>query len=370
MKKLLLTLLLSLLFVFSAGTVHAATSTSSTVLNETTDKYFHGTVMTIVRDGTDETGDSFQDVRVHIDSGDLKGVEKEIRVVDSADQKSRVLGLGDTVIVLESAGLDGKQNFAVMDLYRFPKVVILVAIFFLIILWVVGRRRGILSILALAWSIAILMFFIVPRIAHGSNPFVVSILGAFFIVIVSIVLAHGFNRRTIIASVGTLITLVLSVVIAYLSIKFTRSFGMGTEDAQFLLSSPLGDVNLGGILLAGIIIGTLGVLDDVTTGQAAAVEEIHDANKSLSVRELYKRGMSVGKEHIIALVNTLVLAYAGASLPVLLLLSIYVQPIWVTLSSEMIVEEIVRTMSGSVSLILAVPITTYLAALVIGSKEK
>ncbi len=345
--------------------VHAETSTPSVV----SDAYYHGTVMTIVRTGTDETGDPFQDVRVRLDSGNLKGQEKEIRVVDSADQKSRTMSLGDKVIVLENTGLDGKPNFAVMDFYRFPRIIIVLLLFFFIIITVVGRRRGILSILALLWSVAVLMFFIVPRIAQGGSPFLISCVGAFLIVVVSIVLAHGFNRRTIIASVGTVMTLLLSVVIAYVSIKFTRSFGMGTEDAQFLLG-PLGNVNLSGILLAGIIIGTLGVLDDVTTGQAAAVEEIYEANKSLSVGELYKRGMSVGKEHIIALVNTLVLAYAGASLPVLILLSIYSQPIWVTLSSEMIVEEIVRTMSGSVSLILAVPITTYLAALVIGAKEK
>ncbi|OGH66581.1 MAG: hypothetical protein A3B90_00920 [Candidatus Magasanikbacteria bacterium RIFCSPHIGHO2_02_FULL_41_13] len=371
MKKLLFAFLFSLLFTFF-GTflVHAETTNTSTLSTSSVDKYFRGTVMTIVRDGSNEVGDSFQDLRVHIDSGDLKGGEKEIRVIDSADQKSRVLGLNDKVIVLQSTDLDGKESFAVMDLYRFPKVMILLAIFFFIILWVVGRRRGLLSLLALGWSVAVLMLFIVPQIAHGANPFLVSVTGAFFIVIVSIALGHGLNRRTIIASVGTLITLVLSVVIAYLSIKFTRSFGMGSEDAQFLLSSPLGEIDLSGVLMAGIIIGTLGVLDDVTTAQAAAVEEIHFANKSLSVRELYKRGMSVGKEHIIALVNTLVLAYAGASLPVLLLLSIYVQPIWVTLSSEMIVEEVVRTLSGSVSLILAVPITTYLAAFVIGSKEK
>ena len=214
------------------------------------------------------------------------------------------------------------------------------------------------------------MFFIVPRIVHGSNPFFISVIGAFFIVTVSILLGHGWNRRMIVASVGTFITLLLSVVLAYVSIKFTRLFGMGSEDAQFLLSSPLGAVDLRGVLMAGILIGTLGVLDDVTTAQSAAVEEIHEANKSLTVKELYKRGMSVGKEHIIAVVNTLVLAYAGASLPVLLLLSIYVQPLWVTLSSEMIVEEIVRTLSGSISLIMAVPITTYLAAIVVGAKEK
>lgn len=369
-KKFFLTFIFSILFIFgNISLVRADTSTLANPL-DAQDAFFHGTVMTIVRSGVEDNNDPYQDVRVHLDSGVRKGEEKEIRVVNTGDQKSNVLGLGDRVIVLENTGPDGNRSFSVMDMYRFPQVLTILGIFFLIILIVVGRRRGFLSILALAWSVAVLMLFIVPRIAHGGNPFYISTIGAFLIVVISIFLAHGFNRRTIVASIGTVITLLLSVVLAYLSIKFTRAFGMGSEDAQFLLSSPLGAIDLRGVLMAGIIIGTLGVLDDVTTSQAAAVEEIHEANKNLPVAELYRRGMSVGKEHIIALVNTLVLAYAGTALPVLLLLSIYSQPIWVTLSSEMIVEEIVRTLSGSVSLIMAVPITTYLMAMIVGAKEK
>jgi len=335
-----------------------------------TEKFYRGEIMTIVRTGTDLVGDPFQDVRIQFQSGELNGTEREIHVVNTASQKTQHLGIGDKVVLLQNTAPDGTVQFSVIDLYRLPKMILLIVVFFAVILWVVGWKRGISSIVGLCWSILILMFFIVPKLAVGSSPLLISTLGAFFIVIFSIILAHGFNRRTIVASIGTVVTLIFSVLLSVASTKFTRLFGMGSEDAQFLLSSPLGAIDLSGLLMAGIIIGTLGVLDDVTTSQSAAVEEIHHANKHLSVKELYKRGMSVGKEHIIALVNTLVLAYAGAALPVLLLLSIYNQPLWVTLSSEMIGEEIVRTLSGSLSLILAVPITTGLAALLAGVKEK
>jgi len=364
-----------LVFTFCGAmfsSTHAQVSTSSVpgeISSGTEGKFSRGKVMTIVRTGNDEVGDRFQDVRILFLSGALEGTEREIHVVNTVSQESQILKVGDKVILLQTASPDGSTQFSVIDLYRLPKIIFFVLIFFAIILWVVGVKRGLFSLVGLCWSIVVLMFFIVPKIASGSSPLLISTLGAFAIVVFSIILAHGLHRRTIVASIGTFVTLIFSVLLAVMSTKFTRLFGMGSEDAQFLLSSPLGAIDLSGLLMAGIIIGTLGVLDDVTTSQAAAVEEIHQANKTLSVRELYKRGMTVGKEHIIALVNTLVLAYAGAALPILLLLSIYSQPIWVTLSSEMIGEEIVRTLSGSISLILAVPITTGLAAFFAGVKE-
>lgn len=335
------------------------------------ENFYRAEVTTIVNTGIDENlGDPFQDVRVRFLSGPFEGTEKDIHVVQSPGQKAQKLDVEDTVIVLESMRGDGSVDFAVMDLYRFPKVIWLVLIFVGVVLLALGLKRGASSILGLLSSILVLIFWIVPQIAKGNSPFLVTLFGAFLIVTFSVFLSHGLRRQTFVASISTLITLVISIFIALMSIKFTRVFGFGTESAQFLIGSPVGTIDLRGLLLSGIIIGTLGVLDDVTMSQSAAVEEIHRANKMLSLKELYKRGMAVGKEHIIALVNTLVLAYAGAALPVLLLLSIYSEPLWVTLSSEMIVEEIVRSISGSFSLILAVPITTFLAAYILAFQYK
>jgi uncharacterized membrane protein len=145
--------------------------------------------------------------------------------------------------------------------------------------------------------------------------------------------------------------------------------GNGTEDAFFLQANSL-KINLQGVFLSGIIIGVLGVLDDVTTGQSAAVEELHFANPTLGFSELYRRGLSVGREHIASLVNTLVLAYTGVSFPFLLLYgSRQLQPLWVTLNGNFIAEEIVRTLVGSSVLVIAVPLTTLLAAYYYGRKR-
>jgi uncharacterized membrane protein len=137
---------------------------------------------------------------------------------------------------------------------------------------------------------------------------------------------------------------------------------MGSEEAFYLQFAPGASINLRGLLLGGIIIGVMGILDDITTAQTAVVEQIYHANPTLSARELYQRGSIVGREHILSLVNTLVLAYTGASLPLILLFKIYERPAWVTLNSEIIMEEIIRMLVGSITLIIAVPITTFIAA--------
>lgn len=370
MKKIIFSILFLFGICVPSSSLYAQSEvvTSSVQMIEE-EHFFRAEVMTIVRSSKDEMGDDFQDVRIRFQSGDLKGTETEVHVVHTAMQDSQRLGVGDKVILLQNKSPNGQMQFSIVDLYRLPKIIFLALAFFVVVLVVIGKKRGLFSLLGLCSSIAIIMFFIVPQISSGGSPLFIAGIGSFLIVTLSILLAHGMNRRTLVAMIGTLITLTFALFLAILTTKFTRLFGMGSEDAQFLLSSPLGALDLRGILMAGILIGTLGVLDDVTTSQSAAVDEIHLANKTLGMKELYKRGMSVGKEHIIALVNTLVLAYAGAALPVLILLSIYEQPLWVTLSSEMIGEEIVRALAGSVSLILAVPITTGLAAFIAHIKE-
>jgi uncharacterized membrane protein len=158
------------------------------------------------------------------------------------------------------------------------------------------------------------------------------------------------------------ITFTITAIMAVSFVKIASLFGLGTEEAMFIVGDARIKINMQGILLGGIIIGTLGVLDDITTSQAAAIDEINKANPKLTMYQLYKHGTSIGKEHIASLINTLALAYVGAALPLLLLFSINQgTPLWVIVNSEYIAEEIVRTMIGSLSLVLAVPITTILA---------
>jgi uncharacterized membrane protein len=188
------------------------------------------------------------------------------------------------------------------------------------------------------------------------------LIGTILISIVSLLVAHGRSERIYIALVSTLFTIGIAFGLASIAIHIAQLFGNGTEEAFYLQSAPLTPIDLRGLLLGGMIIGLLGVLDDCATAQAAAVDEIYSANPSFTWMELYRRGMSVGREHITALVNTLALAYAGASLPLLLLFVAYPQPWWVTLNSEPMAEELVRTLVGSVGLLFAVPLTTIIAA--------
>jgi uncharacterized membrane protein len=187
--------------------------------------------------------------------------------------------------------------------------------------------------------------------------------GSFAIVLVSLYLAHGFNKRTSVALLSTILVLFLAIGLSFLFVSATMLHGNGSEEAIYLQINPGQNINLQGLLLGGIILGALGVLDDITTGQAAAVDEIHKANPSLSRKELYKRGLSIGHEHIASLINTLALAYAGVALPLFLLFSLnHAAPFWTLLNSEGVAEEIVRTLVGSTVLVLAVPISTHFAA--------
>jgi len=226
-----------------------------------------------------------------------------------------------------------------------------------------GRKHGLSALLGLGVSLAILAYFIVPQIIQGRDPLLVSLVGSYSIAFLSIVVAHGIKKRTLVALVSTFITLGAAAGFAILFVSAARLFGTGTEEAVLLQLGPLEDINIQGLLLGGILIGTLGVLDDITTAQAAAIDELKKANPSLDFRALYRHGIDIGREHIAALINTLVLAYAAVSLPMFLLFSLYrTQPIWVVLSSDRVAEEIIRTLVGSSALILAVPITTVLAA--------
>lgn len=309
----------------------------------------------------DENG-IVQDVRLKINSGEEEGKFVELQHGNmfsiTEDQKVQE---GQSVVL--SKGTSGEiTQYQIQDHFRLPGVMLILFLFLATVLFF-GRKKGLMSLVGLSLTIVVLVFFMIPAIASGMNPFLVSLGGAFVITLFSLYLAHGFQKRTTIALMSTLITLVIAAILATVFANLTSLTGSGSEDAFYLTFGELAHIDLKGLLLGGIIIGALGVLDDITTAQSAAVEEIHKANTKLSRKELYKRGISVGNEHIASLVNTLVLAYAGASFPLLMLLSTDgIQPLWVTLNKEYMVEEIVRTLVGSAALIFAVPITTWLAA--------
>jgi len=329
--------------------------------------FSRGKVLEILATDQTEIGgysETYQKVRIELI--DKQVIEADY-ILPLGAGTDRLLTTDLSVVVARQAGEGGVQ-YTVTDFYRLPSLLFIIGLFVVVIM-VFSGIRGVTALAGLGFSIWLLLYYVVPSIAQGADPMTISLISSVVIAGIALYLAHGFNRRTTLSLVSTLITLSLSVVTAISFVSVTRLFGLGSEASIDIQYGALKDVNLKGLLLAGIIIGALGVLDDITTAQTAAIEEIHKANNTLGFHELYLRGMSVGREHITSLVNTLALAYAGASLPMLLLFTVYQQPLWVTLNSEHIVEEVVRTVVGSFALTLAVPISTLIAAYWYGQKS-
>ncbi len=339
-----------------------------TSTQELPDVYSRAKVVKILETGTtqlDGQPQEYQKLQLEILNGDEKG--KQISINNGLDY---VVGTfqkykeGETVVVAKSPNSPGanKDFYYITDRYRANDLIFVTLIFFALAIYF-GRKRGFTSIIGMLFSVLVIFYFIIPHITKGSDPLWTCIAGAVAIILLSLYLSHGFNRRTTIALVSTLLALGLAIIIDVAFVHIAKLAGNGTEEAFYLQFDSF-NINLQGLLLGGIIIGVLGVLDDVTTGQAAAIEEIYDANNSLTFADLYRKGLSVGREHIASLINTLVLAYVGASFPLLLLYSTQkLQPLWVTMNSNFIAEEIVRTLVGSSVLVIAVPLTTLLAAL-------
>ncbi|MDO8435301.1 MAG: YibE/F family protein [bacterium] len=352
-----------LLFFLSVSAAYAAPALDTS--SDPPDEFFRGRVLSVVKEGQEDIAGythRYQLLRIKALTGSDKGKEFEIENggILPTDELQRAK-LGETVVVLKTQQ-QGETTYSMVDTYRLPSLVIVTLIFLvLVLIW--GRLRGVTAVAGLAFTIFVIIAFMIPRILAGNDPFWVSLGSAGVIAVVSLYLAHGLNKRTSIAVVSTLLTLGITAGIAVAFVSMTHLFGLGSETALYLQFGGLEKINLRGLLLGAIIIGSLGVLDDITTGQAAALQEIKRVNPRLSFRELYSHGTAIGREHIASLVNTLALAYVGAALPLFLLFSYYkTQPVWVTVNSELIADEVVRTIVGSIALVLAVPLTTALAA--------
>jgi uncharacterized membrane protein len=269
--------------------------------------------------------------------------------------------MGDRVEV-EMVLIDDEAQFYLRDFRRLPTLGWLVALFVLAVL-AIGRWQGLRSVVGLGLSLLIVVKFIVPSILAGNPPPVVAMVGAMAIMIVTLYLSHGFNAMTTSAVVGTGAALAATIGLALVVLDRGHVTGFGSEEAVLARFAVAG-LDLQGLVLAGLIIASLGVLDDVTISQASTVFALHDTDPRLTWRALFGRAMKVGRDHIASVVNTLFLAYTGASLALLVLFSTGGLPVEQILNSEVLAEEIVKTVVGSLGLIAAVPFTTALAAAV------
>ena len=268
-----------------------------------------------------------------------------------------------SAVVLAKQTTNGATTYALTDAYRLPVLGGLGLFFFALVILLV-KKQGFFSFVGMVLSFVILIFFLVPQILAGANPVVISMASALGISAISLYLSHGFGVRSHLSFISIIFSLGIATILSVLATQLGQFSGIGTEEAMFLQMGPTASINLRGLFLGGILLGTLSILDDIAVSQVSIVIQLKQAQPKLSTKELYSRALGVGKDHVASLVNTLVLAYAGASLPLFLLFSTAnTQPLWVTLNGENIAEEIIRTLVGSIALVVTVPISTALAAI-------
>ncbi|HTX91391.1 MAG TPA: YibE/F family protein [Anaerolineales bacterium] len=305
----------------------------------------------------------YQDLSVQILEGQYKGSQV---LVDYGKDQIQPEGItfhpGDRILVTVGLGPDGQLVANYADAVRTGPILLLLAVFVAALL-VVARWKGLRSLLALAFSFLVVIGYIIPHIIHGEDPVRVSIIGSMILLIVTLYLTYGWNIKTHSAVLAILIVLIITGGLAGLFVKVALLTGNGNEEALYLMQMPGITINLRGLLLGGMILGTLGVLDDLIITQASAVFELREANSALGLRQLYQKAYRIGQDHVASTVNTLVMAYTGVALPMLLLFSLERGNYAQLVNVASVAEEIVRTLVGSVGLIAAVPVATFVAAL-------
>ena len=323
-----------------------------------------GQVVEIIEDGEIDLGSvvqRYQIARVKLLEGEYQDVVMEMDYGRRQILSSAVyLDVDDKVIVTLGTRPDGLLTIYFVDFVRTGPLLWLTAIFAVSII-LISRWKGFRSLVSMAFSLFVIVGFIIPRILSGDDPLWVSIIGSIILLGTTLYLTYGWNLKTHAAVISMVLVLLITGILAGFFVIFTRLTGSGDENTLFLLQMLDTQINLRGLLLGGMIIGALGVLDDLVTTQASAVFELRHANPSLDFQQLFRSAMRIGQDHVAATVNTLVLAYAGASLPMLLLFTLGQGDLGYLVNFEFVAEEIVRTLVGSLGLVSAVPLTTVIA---------
>ena len=320
---------------------------------------WHGKVVEVLDEevrtipGTD-TEHLYQSIKAEVLDGPKQGE------VITIENDYLALEKGDKFYFNYNVYIDGSETYGIISIDRLDSLLVIIGIFILAVI-IFGGWQGVRSLGALAGSFFAIFYILMPGILGGWHPLLLSVLVASGILFAAIFLTHGFNRESVVAYSGTMIAVLLTGLFALFSVHITDLSGFASEAATYLNFNTRGSLDFTALLLGAIIIGVLGVLDDIAVTQAAIVTELYTSNPSLSRTEVYRKALRVGREHVGALVNTLVLAYTGASLPLLLHFYLASSDISMAINTELFATEIVRTIVGSIGLILAVPIVTLLA---------
>ncbi len=270
---------------------------------------------------------------------------------------------GDRIVVNEYEVPDGGIAYTFADYQRSRPMLLLLGIFVVAVI-AMGRFQGLRALAGLVVSGIVLLAYAFPALLDGKPPLGIALVSSVIIAVAALYLSHGINDTTTVALLGTLAALGLTGLLAAVFTSAAQITGLASEDQIFLMVSAEG-VDVRGLVLAGIVLGSLGVLDDVTVTQVSAVARLREANPGYGIAELYRSGVRIGRDHIASVVNTLVLAYAGAALPLLLFYSNIGIGLSESVTSEIVAVEIIRTLVGSIGLVAAVPLTTGLAAVVV-----
>lgn len=306
-----------------------------------------------------------QVVEVKVTSGEPEGSLATFRI-PATDFAKPDLESGDRIVLVRNPQAPDEFQYSYLDKQRSPPLLLLAAIFVVVVV-AFGRWKGVRALLGIGVGLTVIGVFILPSLLRGSPALPVALAGTVVIAYAVLYLAHGVSPATTVALVGTLVSLVITAILAQVFVGLAGFTGLlGDEAVTLRITADV--VDLRALLVAGIVIGALGVLDDVTVTQVSTLVELRRADPGRSRRELYRSAVRVGRDHIASVVNTLVLAYAGAALPLLLVFLQGDRP-WVrALTGELIAVEIVRTLVGSIGLVLAVPITTALAAVALADE--
>lgn len=345
------------LFGFASQVVFAQTA----ILTQDVEVFEKAKVLTVTQIATTtipgyNTETATQVLKIEIISGENKGM-----IATFANDFTQ-LSEGDVFYVRHLVShVDGYESWSVADPYRLD-VLLWLVIIFVALIFIFGGIQGVRGLASLLGSLVLIFYLLIPGIYAGYNAVAVSIGVASLIIVVGSYVTHGFNRTTSSAVLGMVLTVVMTGLGAYYVVSLAGLSGYSSDESMFLDLNTRGAIDMVGLLFGGIMIGLLGVLYDSAIGQAVAIEELYRAGKHLTRLEVYKRGIRIGREHIGALINTLAIAYVGASLPLFLLIQNATADILFIINSEVFATEIVRILIGSIGLVLAVPITTLIAS--------
>lgn len=329
---------------------------------------FRARVVEVIDEQTITREDGSQNIQQKLRLEGLEGEQKGEEIIFDAISELDVVSAqaydeGDRVMIVATPTADGSVNYYVTDYVR-DRTVYWIVGFFALVIVALGKWKGVRALVSLGLSFIVIVWFMLPQLLAGRSPLLIGITGAFFIVAALIYLTEGWRRQSHVAVITILLSLILVSALSMLFTALAHLSGFASEEVMILTGLGMGGIDFTGLLLAGIIIGTLGAMDDVVISQIESVAQLKEANPQMSQTELFKRATRIGTTHMGAMINTLFLAYAGASLPLLLLFSVNSQQFGSAgdiVNNEMVATEIVRTVVGSIGIALAIPLATWLA---------